>query len=209
MLAKLFPKQDDFFNYLDKQATLVKAACDVMGALASGGASERNALAVRLKGIEHEADDVTHACVAELSERFTTPIDGADIHVLIQSLDDVIDAIEAAASRLSLYGLATERAELHQVAEILARAGNDIESAVHALPHPKTYSAAKEKLEDIHGLESQGDTLFRTALSNLFEKETDALLVIKWKDVFERLEKAIDRCATVANVIEKIMIEAS
>lgn len=209
MFEKLFPRQDDFFNYLEKQATFVKSACDTLGSLVRSGASDREAVAARLKDIERQADEVTHECLAELSERFTAPIDGADIHVLIQSLDDVIDAVEAAASRLTLYGLTTERAELRQAAAILSRAGSDIESAVQALPQPKNHSAAKGNLDDIHELERQGDALLRTALSTLFENETDAILVIKWKDVFERLEKAIDRCATVANVIEKIMIEAS
>jgi hypothetical protein len=209
MFRGLLPKEICFFDYFEQHAGMMIEACKEFQALAEGKVVDHATQASRIKEIEHQADNLTHRCIEELNKTFITPIDRVDIHQLIKHLDDIIDSVDACTSRIALYELTEMRSEAVQLAEVLLEAATEIEVALKGLRHLGNAALIKEKLIRIHKLENDGDAILRAALSRLFKEEDRPILVMKWKEVFERLEKATDRCEEVANIIEKIVIEAS
>ncbi len=129
--------------------------------------------------------------------------------MLIKRLDDIVDSVDAAMSRLALYELTEMRAEAVQLAEVLLKAVEEIAGALKGLRNLKNSEAISKRLIAVHRLENEGDAVLRNALMRLFQEDDRPALIIKWKEIFERLEKATDRCEEVANLIEKIVIEAS
>lgn len=207
MFRKFLPQETSFFDYFEQHSALATLACRELLAVASGG-SDIAAQAAKIKGIEKEADTITHKCIEALHKTFITPIDRGDIHSLIKRLDDIINSVESAASRISLYELTEIRSEAKALAEVLVRATTQIEQALKCLRKIKDAQAIQDHCVAIYKLETEGDKILRAALVRLF-KETDAILVIKWKEIFERLEKATDRCEAVASIIQGVVIEAS
>jgi len=209
MFRRLLPKEVSFFDYFEQHAALITKSCEAFAELTRGGVSDHCSQAERIKNIEHEADTVTHRCIEDLNRTFITPIDRTDVHALIKQMDDVVDSIDAVTSRMSLYKLKTMREEAEKLADVLVKAAQDIEAAVRGLRDMKHTKEMTDRLISIHYLENEGDSILRAALMRLFDEETDAVLIIKWKEIFERLERATDRCENIANIIEKIVIEAS
>jgi hypothetical protein len=209
MFRALLPKEVGFFDFFEEHAALIIQACEAFLELTNGRVADHVSQAARIKEIENQADDVAHRCMDALNKTFITPIDRGDIHGLIKSMDDVVDSVDATASRISLYDLTEIREEAQRSAELLLKAAHDIKAVVHALRNLKHTQFIQEKLIAIHGWENEGDAILRAALTRLFREETDAILVIKWKEIFERLEKATDRCEEIAHIVEKIVIEAS
>jgi hypothetical protein len=209
MLKHFLPKETSFFNFFEQHSTLSIEACKEFNELAIR--PEELALRVaRIKQIEHRADDVTHKCIEALHSTFITPIDRADIHRLIRRLDDIVDSVDSAASRMALYELTSFRPELKQLTEVLVTATAHIDSAVRSLPRLAKESDNIQKCcIAVYQAENDGDELLRAALVRLFKDESNAIMIMKWKEIFERLEKATDRCQEVANIISGIVIEAS
>lgn len=208
MLRRFLPKSNDFFNYFEQLSRLtIDASKEFVKLMEADGS--RTARIARIKNLEHEADSVTHGCIEALHKTFITPIDRDDIHRLIKRMDDVMDSIDAAAARIVLYKITTMRSEAIELAKVICNANVQLEEAVHWLRDLKNPDKITQKCISIHQLENDGDTILRLALTRLFDDETDAIQVIKWKEIFERLEGATDRCEDVANIIEGIVIEAS
>jgi uncharacterized protein len=209
MFRRLLPQETSFFDFFEAHSKLSIEACKELHAIAVNP-SELVNRANRIKEIEHLADDVTHKCIDALHRTFITPLDRADIHQLIKRLDDVVDSVDSAASRMMLYELTDMRPEMRRFTEALVKATTEIEVAVHSLRKLNSASTAIEKsCVAIHEAENEGDQILREALVRLFKEEKNAVLVIKWKEIYERLEKATDRCEAVANIIEGVAIEAS
>jgi predicted phosphate transport protein (TIGR00153 family) len=161
----------------------------------------------QIKDVEHEADLVTHSTIEMLNRTFVTPLDREDIHNLICSLDDVLDYIDACAQRLNLYKIATTTEEARNLAEILVKSVHEVEQAVYKLRRLKGTDTIMKNCIEINRLENEGDTVGRAAVAKLFEPKNDPLEVIKWKEIYETLENAIDRCEDVANVLEGIALK--
>ncbi len=208
MFRRMLPREVCFFDYFEQIAEMIIAACEAFHELAKGKA-ENVAQAARIKEIEHQADNLTHKCIEEINKTFITPIDRTDIHALIKRLDDIIDSVDACASRVMLYEIMEMRPEAQQLAEVLVKAAHELQVALKGLRNTKNAPQIEERLIAVHQLENDGDAILRAALMRLFKEEDNAIQVIKWKEIFERLEKATDRCEEVANIIEKIVIEAS
>lgn len=209
MFRQLLPKEVCFFDYFEQLATLTLRACEEFRAL-TDGSKEGMDQVTRIKEVEHEADEVTHRCIEALNKTFITPFDRTDIHLLIKRLDDIVDAVDASTSRLVLYELTEIRPEACRLAEVLVKASQEVQGALIHMRNMKNTRAIYEHLIAIHQLENEGDAILKEALARLFKEEEDRpVLVIKWKEIFERLERATDRCEGVANMIEKIVIEAS
>lgn len=208
MFRHLLPKEVCFFDYFEQHVALTLTACKEFLTLV-GGRMDYAAQATRIKEIEHQGDDLTHRCIEALNKTFITPIDRVDIHALIKRLDDILDSVDATASRMALYELTETRAEALQLAEVLVKAVEATQVAVKGLRGLKNVDAIMAQLIAIHQLENDGDSILRVALARLLREEARPIEVIKWKEIFERLEKATDRCEEVANIIEKIVIEAS
>ncbi len=208
MFRSILPQETSFFDYFEQHSRLCCEACHELYAMLSG-AGDLAVRAARIKEIEREADSVTHACTDALHMTFVTPLDRSDILTLIQRLDDVADSIEAIAARLSMYEIAEGRPEARALADVLVRASQEIAQAVSGLRDLRNTDMIRKHCMALFDLESEGDTLMRSALADLFKHESNVITVIKLKEIFERLEKATDRCETVGNVILGIVIEAS
>ena len=169
-----------------------------------------NDVALRAKGIkdtEHDGDVITHNTIEMLNRTFITPLDREDIHNLITALDDVLDYIEACAERVSLFKLTKTTDEARLLVGILVKAVKEIELAVFKLRRLNGADSIMKNCVEINRLENEGDYVVRTAVAKLFDCETNPLEVIKWKEVYETLENAIDRCEDVANVMEGIVLK--
>jgi uncharacterized protein Yka (UPF0111/DUF47 family) len=209
MFKRLLPRETGFFDFFEQNSKLSIEACRELDAIALNP-GELVSRVNRIKEIEHEADDVTHKCIDAIHRTFITPIDRADIHRLIRRLDDIIDSVDSAASRMMLYEMTDLRPELKQFTAALVIASTEIDGAIRNLRRLRKGGDAIEKCcIAVYEAENQGDQILRAALVRLFKEEKEPVLVIKWKEVFERLEKATDRCEEVANIVQGIVIEAS
>ena len=161
----------------------------------------------QIKDVEHEADLVTHKTIEMLNCTFVTPLDREDIHNLICTLDDILDYIDACAQRLNLFKIASTTEESLLLVVILVKSVQEVEQAVYKLRRLKGTETIMKNCIEINRLENEGDTIGRAAVANLFEPGSDPLEVIKWKDIYETMENAIDRCEDVANVLEGIALK--
>jgi len=209
MLRRLLPQEKGFFAYFVNHSRVSILAARELNAIATNP-SELESRVAKIRELEHSADEIARTCIEALHNTFITPIDRADIHRLIRRLDDVTDSIDSAASRMLLYEMRETRPELKQFTLALMNATTHIETAVSKLPHINRDGGEiqKECLLVYHA-ESEADDILRNALVRLFKEEKDPLQVIKWKEVFERLERATDRCQEVANIVSGVVIEAS
>jgi uncharacterized protein len=207
MFRKLLPKEYSFFDFFEDHARLTNQTCRELLEMTSGK-GDLEAHVHRIKDLEHAADKVTNQCIEALQKTFITPIERTDIHQLIKRLDDIIDIINGASYRIHLYGLNDMRPEARELAHILVMSAVEIEGALKALRNLKNVSLLKERCKAIYDLEGQGDEVLRSALSRLIT-EDQPMVFIKWKEIFERLEKAINRCKDVADLIEEIVIAST
>lgn len=168
-----------------------------------------SACVARIRELEHESDTVTHRCIKELQKTFITPFDRLHIHKLIRRLDDIADCIEEASSVISLHEITELRPEVRNQGEILLQAISTIEHGVTLLRDLKNEEEIKKVCITIHRLENEGDQALRAAIKRLFSENSGPLEVIKWKEIFEHLERATDRCEDVADIIQGVIIEAS
>ncbi|MGI8905029.1 MAG: DUF47 domain-containing protein [Candidatus Sumerlaeaceae bacterium] len=209
MFKRFLPKETSFFDYFEQHAAVTMRGCQELLALTSND-SDIGYHAGRIKEIEHEADDVTHACLDALHNTFITPMDRPDIQRLIMRLDDVMDAIDAAASRMAIYNVTEMRPEARELAEVLVSASMQLAEALKLMRNMKDADAIKAACIKVHDLENKGDEILRTALARLFrEEESRPIIVIKWNELFEILESAVDKCEDAADIIEGVVIEAS
>jgi len=206
MLRRLLPREDDFFGLFERHAALTVEGSREMQRLVQGGQNVR-VLAARIKEIEHETDVITHACVERLHKTFITPFDRDDIHRLITRMDDVMDYIESAAIAVMLYELVDMTDPARELADVLVRSTESVAVAVSGLRNVTQSQAILDACIEVNRLENEGDEILRGALADLFREAKDPLLVLKWKEVYEALENATDRCEDVANVIEGVVLE--
>ena len=206
VLSRLLPRETSFFDFFDKHAGLTVAGAKEFQSLVSTGANIGHK-AKRIKEIEHEADVITHQCMEALHTTFITPIERSDVHQLISRMDDVVDFVEAAADRLVLYELAPMTDEVKDMADTLVRAVLEVEQAVRALRDMSNAERIRQLCVDVNRLENEADTLLRNALAKLFRTEQNAITVIKWKEIYELIEEATDRCEDIANTIEGVVLE--
>ncbi len=208
MFKSLLPKETSFFGHFEQVAALAIECCRELLTLTTSS-GEITLHVNRIKDIEKNADRITHNCTDALHNTFITPMDRSHIHSLIKRLDDIIDSVDATTSRMQVYEMTEMRPEARQLAEVLVQASTEIEKAVKKLRNLKHPEGIEDHLNRIYKLENEGDAILRVALSRLFKEETNAITVIKWKEIFERLERATDRCESVASIIQGIVIEAS
>ena len=208
MLNRLLPRETSFFDFFERHATLTVDGAKEFLSLATTGLNIANKTK-RIKEIEHETDVVTHQCVEALHKTFITPIDRDDIHRLITKLDDIMDFVEAASERIALYEIKDMTPECKDLADVLVRATQEVQEALRGLRDMKNAKAVLAKCIDINRLENEADGILRSAVARLFREEKDPITVIKWKEIYENLETATDRCEDVANIIEGVVLEHS
>jgi uncharacterized protein Yka (UPF0111/DUF47 family) len=205
MLGKLLPRKTEFFPLFSRHAELCLEGARLLRELLHkpAGAEER---ATRIRGVEHEADSVCQRTMETLHATFVTPIERGDIHVLSSRLDDIMDHIEATASRLWLYEIQAATPEALEMSENLVRAAEAVKVAVDALGHMDA-ARMRELCGRIKQVEKENDRVLRRATARLFKEEHDARALIKWKEIYEDLEGAVDRCEDVGNIVEGVVLE--
>lgn len=161
--------------------------------------------AKRIKDVEHVGDGITHEIARKLNQTFITPIDREDIHDLASALDDILDVVEAIADRFVLYKVVMPTEAAIRLANVLYQAAVEVGATVDLLG--KSHQAVTECSVRVNSLENEADRISRDAISALFEKETDPIAVIKWKEIYENFEAGTDRCEDVANILERIALK--
>lgn len=203
-----FPKNYDFLELFDKASENIVAGVKLFREMLDHP-GEYSPLVERIKEVEHEGDRYAHQTFAKLNTSFITPFDREDIHALISRLDDIIDATDAAAQRMVLYRINEVPRHLVRLTDILVQAATEVRRAVVALHNSKRHQEATSICVEINRLENDADVLHREALAELFAECTDAITIIKLKELYAILEEATDRCEDVANVIDTIVIKSS
>jgi predicted phosphate transport protein (TIGR00153 family) len=208
-ISRLMPREGRFFNLFDSHAKLI-----VDGALALEDVlrnyeikKDREAGIKTIEDAEHAADRITHETVQLLHTTFVTPFDRDDIHRLISRMDDVLDLIQDTGESLVLYDIQKVTPEATQLAELLRRCAERVQSAVGLMASMADAPAILKICQEIDRLESDADKVMRGAISELFRNESDVRQLIKLKAVYESLESATDKCQDVANVIESVVLE--
>jgi uncharacterized protein len=200
---RLIPKEEKFFaDFTALADRIVSGATLLERMLASDPPNWDTAL--QIKQIEHECDALTHNVIQRLNSTFVTPIDREDIHALATSLDDVMDAIDAAAGVLRRYRMASLRYGARELASLTWQGTMQMKVAVEAL---ERRDGVHERAVEVNRLENSADDVHDEALRRLFEEERDAINIIKWKEVLDLLEEATDRCEDVANVLESVVVK--
>jgi uncharacterized protein Yka (UPF0111/DUF47 family) len=208
MLGKLLPRKTEFFALFSRHAELCVDGARLLRELLHKpvGAEER---ATRIRQVEHDADAVCQRTMEALHATFVTPLERGDIHLLSSRLDDIMDHIEATASRLWLYEIASATPEALEMGENLVRAAEAVKNAVDALGQGMDPARMRELCGKIKQVEKENDRVLRRATARLFKQEHDARALIKWKEIYEDLEGAVDRCEDVGNIVEGVVIENS
>ena len=206
MLKKLMPRETSFFEFFERHAATTVRGCRELLDLTNAG-RDFEARARSIKDIEHEADSITHDCVEALHRTFITPIDRDQIHMLISRMDDIMDYVETVSDQCVLYNIDHMTTAAQELAAVLLESTERIEGAVKGLRDMKHAEAISEQCIEVNRLENKGDDLLRKAVARLFDQEKDPVAIIKWKEIYENLEIATDRCEDVANIIEGIVLE--
>ena len=206
MFGRLLPRETSFYDFFEEHARLTVSGCEEFLSMVSSSAN-LEAKAKRIKEIEHETDVITHRCVEALHKVFLTPIERDDIHRLIVRMDDIMDFVEAASERMALYEITAMTPEVRDLADTLTRAAKAVEQALKGLRDLKHPKVILERCVDINRFENEADAILRAALARLFKEEKDPITIIKWKEVYEHLESATDRCEDVANIIEGVVLD--
>jgi len=202
-MFKLIPREEKFFEYFQEAARNVLEAARALKEMLDDYRDPHGAWK-KIVDYEHEGDKLTHQIMRRLNQTFITPIDREDIHALTSALDDVVDAIEAAASRMVLYKIPNVTPEAKKLATLIVTSAEQIVKAVGHLPRLED---VEEHCIEINRLENTADEVYREAIAILFEGEHPPLDVIKWKEIYEILETTTDCCEDVANVVEAIALK--
>ena len=205
-LSQLVVSRDrQFFDLFEEAASNILRAADLLDQMLRGY-PENAALARDILICEQEGDRITHDIIRRLNETFVTPIDREDILALASALDDVVDFTEEVADYLGLYKIEAPMDQAQQLAKVLHQASRQI---AQAMPRLRGFKDITHYTVEINRLENDGDRIVREAVASLFDTGIDPMVVIRWKDIFEKLEDAIDATEHVANIIEGIALKNS
>jgi predicted phosphate transport protein (TIGR00153 family) len=205
MVLRLLPREESFFDLFNQAAANVLASARLLQALFDDY-RDVQARADAIKALEDKGDDLIHMIIDRLNRTFVTPLDREDIYDLAKQLDNVIDWIEAAAARMPVYRVQRPTDKAREMAHIIV---NVAEAIVEAVGNLTRIEMIDGPLQEIHRLENLADRVQRDAVAELFDGETDAIAVIKWKDIYDTLEEATDQGEDVANVLEGIKTKHS
>jgi len=205
-MINLLPKDTVFFDLFEGLSRHAVSSAEHLRQMVRGFPNIESRLQ-RIREEEHAADQLAHTALDRLDRTFITPFDREDIHELVGGLDDIIDGIDALAKRFPLFHVRSIEPTFVQQADVLVQATVAVDEAVHRLRRSRKLSELSDKLIEIHHKESVGDDNHHAALSHLFDGQTDALDVIKWKELYDYIEDAIDGCEDVGNTLERIVLK--
>ena len=203
MRFRLIPREEKFFTDFITLADRIVSGATLLERMLSSDPPAWD-MALQIKQIENECDSLTHNIIQRLNSTFVTPIDREDIHALATSLDDVMDAIDAAAGVTRRYRIASMRYGARELASLTWQSAMQVKVAVEALEHR---DGVHQLAVEVNRLENAADVVHDEALRRLFEEEKDAITVMKWKEMLDLIEEATDRCEDCANVLESVVVK--
>ena len=202
----LIPREHRFFELFEKSAqNMVKAAQRLKELV-----DEWDNIGARVSEItelEHEGDTITHQIMEQLHRTFVTPFDREDIALLADAMDDVVDRIRDAADAMYIYKVNRPDQNARELSAVIVQAATEVEKIVPQLRHRAQFKQILERCVEINRLENMADRIWRTAMSELFDDTTDIKEIIKWREIYESMENATDRCEDVANVLEGVALK--
>ncbi len=201
----LIPKEEKFFLLFQEMTKNIiegaKLLKDMLDNFENPSESQR-----KIKDVEHKGDSITHEIIQKLNKTFVTPLDREDIYSLASKLDDILDLIDASASRVIMYNVETIQAEAKSLGFIILQSCQAVDKAV-AMLGKKSNEKIFEACVEINALENEADRVSREAISRLFDEEKDPIQLLKWKEIYETLEKATDKCEDAANILESVVVK--
>jgi predicted phosphate transport protein (TIGR00153 family) len=205
----LVPKDKKFFPLFEEASSNLVELASILHEAVNLPLKERDELFLKIDELEQKGEDLTRLTNLELSRNFITPFDREDIHSLITSIDNVADYLQGASSRMRLYQVGKITKSIRKLTEINLEACQNIDNAVKELRDLKKMKKITDACSRINKLESKSDSVYDKAIAELFENETDAKNIIKYKEVLSVLESAADKCKGVASVLESISVKHS
>ena len=203
MLGRLIPRDQEFFTLFNELATHLQTAARLLRDLFDHPQKLHDQIKA-IKEVEHKADQLTHDINARIDRSFVTPIDREDIHALSTRLDDVIDLIDGTARRAETFHLGQVREPARQLCALIVEATEHLQRGVTGIRRPKEVNASAIEVKRI---EEEGDAMYHQAVGELFQGQPDPLDVMKWKEIYDRLEQALDSCMGVVHALQSISIK--
>ncbi len=198
------PKEDEYFSMFSEMTAKIQEASDLLVEMMNGPAEKFEEVSKRIKSVEHQCDSITHNITTKLNKSFITPFDREDIYSLSVALDDVCDYIDAAARIVVMYDIKTVNDHSRELAAIIQGLAREIHGAIGLL---KKATGMKPHLVEIQRLENEADEAYFKGIGGLFKNTKDPIEIIKLKELYEILENATDRCESVGNIIESIILK--
>lgn len=200
---RLIPRDEQFYDLFQQLAGRLSRAATLLNQLFRE--PQRRAEHVQaIKAAEHEADGITHEIIDRLDRTFITPFDREDIHALASKLDEVVDLLDGAARRVEIFQITEVHPPAVRLSEVVVRAAAQIEDAVK---HMKDGKIVSVKAFELKKLEEEGDAIYHESMGALFQREHDAITVIKWKELYDKVEDALDQAEDVTNVLQSIALK--
>ena len=200
----LIPKEEQYFLLFRQMTSHIYDAATKLAEMLAGNPSDFQTHLESIKAIEHQCDELTHSISKKLNSSFITPFDREDIYMLSGALDDIVDLIDDSARAVVMYNVRETTDYARQFGDVIQRMAVQLHEVVSTLERPAGISP---RLVEIHRLENEGDDLYHEAIGDLFQGTPDPIRVIRWKDIYDKLEAAVDRCEQAANIIESVIIK--
>lgn len=204
MAFGLLPREDEYFSLFTQMAAEIQNGANALLEMLQDKTENYEARAKGIKDAEHACDELTHRITTKLNKSFITPFDREDIYMLVVALDDVLDYIDAGARAVIMYDIKDISEHALQLAKVIQTLSMEIHSAISMLKKPVSMN---QHIVEIHRLENEADDIYFRAIGELFRNGADPIQLIKWKEFYEILENATDRCESVANIIESIILK--
>ncbi len=204
-MSILQPREGRFYRLFEDAAANARRGAEMLQAMLDDY-TDVAAKAKAIKDVEHAGDELTHELYGLLNRIFVTPLDREDIAAIASALDDVLDLVEAAADDFVLYSVESPTESSRELARIIVQSTIEVQEAVSMLRDRKARLTMTERLTEINRLENEGDDVYRVGIQELFQ-QPDAVRIIKWKQVYDHLERAIDSCEDVADVLHGVLLK--
>lgn len=200
---RIIPRDEEFYDMFSQLAARLSASAVLLHEMFESP-SKIGSQVAKIKNLEHEADNLTHDIIERIDRTFVTPFDREDIHALASHLDEVIDLMDGTARRATIFRIEKPRPAAVVLAEVLVRAAKCVEVGVRDMKIPKRVA---EVTRDLKALEEEGDAIYHEAMGDLFSEGGDTLEVVKWKDLYDKIEDALDECEVVGQVLQSISLK--
>ncbi|MFL6467729.1 MAG: DUF47 domain-containing protein [Pyrinomonadaceae bacterium] len=204
MAFSLLPREDQYFALFSQISAKLQEASKILVEMMQGSDKDFESLSKKIKHVEHECDELTHTITTKLNKSFITPFDREDIYTLSVALDDVCDYIDAAARAVVMYNIHETDEHAVKLSIIIQKLADEIHAATSLLENGKGMGP---HLLEIQRLENEADDVYFRGMAELFKNSPDAIHLIKWKELYEILENGTDRCESVGNIIESIVLK--